>query len=205
MKRKGDQEDFDALKRIKINENSNALQIKTFSSELIIEIFKYLVLDLFHVEWDGYYNIKIKKKSDSLLPLNVIKNMMLTSKEYKNLFEICFKEMFIKEFNVDLNFKGGLLKNVIHSSILHSISLRMRNRLLMLDGNYSMVCEISVYEKIMDGVFKSIGCYGVFHELFYIMISTSLNEFICSCSMCKSINFQSYETWRDAKNVRMIG
>jgi len=204
MKRKGDQEDFNA-KRIKINENSNALQIKTFSSELIIEIFKYLMLDLFHIEWNGYGGIEIKKKSDPLLPLNVIKNMMLTSKEYKNLFEICFKEMFVKEFNMDLNFKGGLLKNVIHSSILHSISLRMRNRLLMLDGNYSMVCEISVYEKIMDGVFKSIGCYGVFHELFYIMISTSLNEFICSCSMCKSINFQSYETWRDAKNVRMIG
>jgi hypothetical protein len=204
MKRKVNQENrLTAIspresKRIKIDENSN---VKTFSSELIIEIFKYLVLDLFRVEYDKFYDIKIRKRSDPLLPLNVIKNMMLTSKEYKNLFEICFKEMFVEEFNVDLRYDSKhLLKNVIYSSILYTSSLRMYNRLLMLDGNYFKVCEIGVHEKSMNMMFKSIGCYRVFHELFYVMTNISDD---CYCSICKSIDRDV--SWRNAKNIWMIG
>jgi hypothetical protein len=163
------------VKRIKIS----------FPNELILEIFKFLVIDLLCVD----VRIAFKKKSDPLLPLNVVRNMRLISKEYKNLFEICFKDKFSERYKVDLCLKGGrgyFFKNVVRSSVIYLSSLRTQNKILMMDGDYSMNCEINRCENEMCDVFRWLGCFNVFYEMFYIL-NIPLDEFFCSCGICRSI------------------
>jgi len=167
-------------------ESKQAKRIKiSFSNELIVEIFRYLVFNLLHIEYK-HGDVNIKKKSNPLLPLIVMRNVMLTSKEFKNLFEICFKEIFGEKFKVDLK-KGAsshLLKNVVRSSVIHLSSLRTENRILTMDGDDSMNCELNVYGINMFDMFKWLGCFNVFYDMYYI-INIPLEEFFCGVVFVK--------------------
>ena len=116
-----------------------------FPSELIITMFEHLVLDLLHVEYDYYEFMKVRK-----IP-NIIRNISQTSKEYKCLFEIVFKEIFSEQFGINLNLRmahGHLLENVIYSSEFHLKSV-----------NYDL------YAEELNRVFRKLGCFQKFRDL----------------------------------------
>jgi hypothetical protein len=163
---------------------------KIISNEIIIEILNCLMINLFHVEYNDYEIVKKRDKEDVARPINVIKSMMLTSRNFKHLFEMCFKEFFVKNFKVTLNLnltRGHLMKSVILNSILYVNLSRSQNYFLMLMDSYSPVTYSSEsdYEKIYN-IFRHLGCYDTFYDIikgFHIPIYNSvLNETFCSCT-----------------------
>jgi len=188
-------------KRKKSSTNSTVQKIKKckiekiIPNEIIIEILSYLMIDLFHVEYNNHGIIKRKNKDDLFRPMNIINNMMLTSRNFKYLFEMCFKEFFVKDFKVtlDLNLtRGHLMKSVILNSILYVNLSRSQNYFLTLMDeidnylNFSTTCvSESNHEKIYN-LFKHLCCFDTFYDIisgFHIPIYNSVtNNTYCSCT-----------------------
>ena len=74
-------------------------------NEIIIKIFNYFIDDLFEIEYYVNGDVKVQERDDQLYPMNLIKNIFLTSKNFNNLFKSCFKERIIKKYNIDLELR----------------------------------------------------------------------------------------------------
>ena len=88
-------------------------------NEIIIKIFEYFIDDLINIE-DCI--AEVPRQIGYLHLIILMKNIFLTSKNFNNLFKMCFKERIIEVYDINLKlggWKSHFWKNLVFSGILN--------------------------------------------------------------------------------------